>query len=82
MFGLFDQPLGVPLHGGEERHRRVFERLDNAVGRGGDDPQALADFVHRLLVIRVDGDVALANRAAELAVGVELDRVAARLVAG
>ena len=65
MLRLIGEALRVPLHRHEQGHRRILERFDHAVRRGGDDAQAFADLVHRLLVIGIDRDLRFADRLAK-----------------
>ena len=47
----------MPLHADEQGKRRILDPLDDAIGRGSDDAQAVADLVDRLLVTRVHDDI-------------------------
>ena len=49
-----DQRLGVPLHAEQQPRPRLLDRLDHAVRRPGDRPQAAAEPVDGLVVERVD----------------------------
>src|SRR5215212_6823826 len=79
MLSFFDEPLGMPLHGGKQRKGWILKSFDHAIGRGGDDLQAATDLAHSLLVVGVDGNIALADRAAELRFWIELDGMPAGL---
>ena len=61
VFGLVVEPFGVPLDSGKKGKRGIFEGFDHAIRGGGDDAEIAADLVHRLLVIGVGDDLAVAD---------------------
>ena len=65
MLGLIDESLGMPLDGGEKGKCRVLEAFDDAIGGGGDNAEAAAEAVGGLFVIAVDGNLGLADGAAD-----------------
>ena len=81
MLRLVDEAFGMPLDGGEEGKRRVFETFNHTVGGGGDDAQAAAEAVGGLFVITVDGNFGLADRSAEARGEVKGDVMSGKLVA-
>jgi len=76
MLWLVVQAFGVPLYAQPQRHRWVFDALDDPVGRLGDHAQPAADLVHGLLVARVAyGHLAPAEQSRERRVGFDRDGV-------
>ena len=81
MLRFANEPLRVPLDGGEEGKCWVLEAFDDAIGGFGDDAQAAAEAVGGLFVIAIDGNFGLADGTADLGRGVERGVVAGKVVA-
>ncbi len=76
-----DQQLGVPLHADTEVATRRLDALDRPVLGEGDRPQAVAELFDPLVVEGVDLQRLGSEQLGQVAVGVDLNRVA-RLLSG
>src|SRR5881275_2176448 len=81
MFRLLAQVLRMPLYRKEQRHRRIFDSLDDAIGGARVHAEASPQGPDGLLVTRVGDDFRFADGVGEQRPTLELHGVPSLVVA-